>query len=114
MTSLLNTLQAATTESSGLGSWLRNVNDTISNVIAECEKLVDLGVRDYLEELCNELATNQARYVPRLSMGVADLVGGASPLMQLHELANNPLFDQKEDFSEFTDFLAELVSIAIT
>ena len=112
ISSLLNELQAASSETSGLGLWLRNVSDAISNVITECNELLDLGVRD-LEELCNNLATNQGLYVPRLSMGVVNLVGGASPLVQLQELVSNPLFDKKENFSEFTDFLAELVGRAI-
>ena len=88
------------------------MNDTISSVIAECDKHFDVGVRD-LEELCNELESNQDRYIPRPSMGVVNLVGEASPLMQLQKLVNNSLFDQKENFSEFNNFLAELVGIEI-
>ena len=81
-------------------------------MIVECEKLVTLGVRD-LDELCSELASNQSRYIPRLSVGVVSLVGRASPLVQLKELVNNSLFVQEESFSEFTDFLAELVCLTI-
>ena len=88
------------------------MSEAISNVIAECGELFDLGVRD-LEEVCDELATNQDRYVPRLSEGVVNLVGGASPLLQLQELVSNPLFTQKENFSEFANFLEELVGTAI-
>jgi hypothetical protein len=111
ITSLLGELGAAVSaESSGLGHWLGNVSDAISNIIAECGELFDLGVRD-LEELCDELMTNQNRYVPHLSVGVVNLVGGASPLLQLQELVSNPLFDQKENFSEFTNFLVDLVGI---
>ena len=91
---------------------MRSVSEAISNVIAECGELFDLGVRD-LEEVCDELATNQDRYVPRISEGVVNLVGRASPLLQLQELVSNPLFNQKENFSEFTNFLEELVGIAI-
>ena len=89
---------------------MRNVSGAILNVIDECGEIIDLGVPE-LEEMCNELATNQDRYIPRLSVGVVSL---ADPLMQLQELVSNSLFDQKENFTEFTDFLAELVSIAIT
>lgn len=106
MTSLLSELEAA--GDSGLGQRLGSVSVSISNVIAECGELFDLGVRE-LEEVCDELATNQDRYVPRLSEGVVNLVGGASPLLQLQELVSNPLFNQKENFSEFANFLEKLV-----
>ena len=89
------------------------MSEAIVNVITECSKVIDLGVRD-LEELCNELTSNQERYVPRLSMGVVSLVGGASPLVQLKELVSNPLFTQNENFNEFTDYLTELVSAVAT
>ena len=88
------------------------MSESISNVIAECGELFDLGVRD-LEEVCDELATNQDRYVPRLSEDVVNLVDGASPLLQLQELVSNPVFNQKEIFSEFANFLEELVGTVI-
>ena len=106
-------LQAASANTSRLGLRLKNAGEAMSDVIAECDKLLELGVRD-LEELCNELAFNQERYIPRLSVGIISLVDAASPLVQLKKLVDNPLFVQKERFSEFADFLAELVRLMIT
>ena len=106
---LQDAVSPATSFTVGFGVRLRNVSDAILDVISECAQLPQLGSRD-LEELCSELTSNQELYVPRLNVGVVDLVvGGASPLVQLGELVNDPLFGQMESFDEFSNFLAELV-----
>ena len=90
-----------------LGMLVNDVGGAIMDVIGRCSRMVDLR----LAELCSEVSSNQDRYLPRISEGVAELGGEGSLLMLLSELLNDPSFSQHENFNEFTNFLEELVSV---
>lgn len=103
-------LQSVSSNNSSLGTMVNAVNSCLLDVITHCSMLLDLGGSS-LEELCNELSTNQQRYIPHLEGGVPGL---EAELMQLKDLINDPIFSQTDSFSNFTDFLGQLVGAKVT
>ena len=108
----LNELRDVSSNSSKLGLLLSDVNRTVMNVIAQCSLLANSS-ESQLVQLCRNVLSNQDRYIPRISEGVAEFGGEGSLLKQLGELVNDPSFSQTENFNKFTDFLAELVSAKV-
>ena len=102
--------------SSELGLRLKGVNELLANVISHCYELdLSSSSGSELEELCNNLTSNQEHHLPRISESASSLGGesgdGRSLLVQLRELVTSSTFSQREDFNEFTNYLEEVVGL---
>ena len=116
MASLLDRLaelQDISFNTSKLGLLLRDLERTITKIVAQCSLLTNSTESELLSQLCNKVSSNQDHYIPRISEGVVELGGEESLLKQLSELVNDLSFSQTETFNEFTDYLAELVSAKV-